>query len=495
MFPGMEAIRRQDVSETTVGRNVLGRSRPPNDFEVEEISSHMPTGPEQSRAPLNEQLMTRDRRRGRRRRGITVLAMSLAVLLVLGGGFVALKYAAFENSLHRSEVLANGDTNEDGEPVAPLSEDTNILLMGLDSRLDQQGNELAAEDYDALHSGDASTGGFNSNVLMLLHVPASGERATIMSIPRDDFVPLEGLSAGPGQAKIKQAYGYGYAEEQQRQVSGGTEGEPEAHQRSRDAGRTAQIETVSAFLDVHVDHFIEVTMVAFLDLARAVAPMTVCLNQATEDTYSGADFLAGEQEIDAEEAVAFVRQRRDTAHPELNFTDLDRSRRQQAFIASLAHQLKQTSTLTNPAKLQRILDAAESNIAVDSELNIIRFSRQATSLLGGDTEFVTLPIEGFGTSASGESINLVDGDKVRRTVKELIAGPDSGSGSEESSPGQAAGPSTTAAPSESNAPAPASRNPSSPAADPTSADSVSEDSRSYDDWHGPLQGGALPCVK
>ncbi len=417
--------------------------------------------------------------------------MSLTVLLVLGGGFVALKYVSFENGLHRSDVLADGATDEHGEPMAPLSEDTNILLMGLDSRLDQQGNELAAADYQALHSGDASTGGFNSNVLMLLHVPASGERATIMSIPRDDFVPLEGLSAGPVQAKIKQAYGYGFAEEHQRQVGEGTAGEPEAHQRSRDAGRKAQIETVSAFLDVHVDHFIEVTMVAFLDLARAVAPMTVCLNQNTEDTYSGADFVAGEQEIDAEEAVAFVRQRRDTAHPELNFTDLDRSRRQQAFIASLARQLKQTSTLTNPAKLQRILDAAESNIAVDSELNIIRFSRQATSLLGGDTDFVTLPIEGFGTSASGESINLVDGDKVRHTVKELMTG----TGTEDSSPGQAAGPSATAAPSEPSPPARTSQRTDSSAADPSAADSANGNNRSYDDWHGPLRGGALPCVK
>lgn len=488
MFPDVEAIGRPNENETTVCRNVRANRAHPHNFEVEEISSHMPTGLGPRRKPLHEQLMIRGRRRRRRR--TTILAMTVVVLLLLAGGFVAVKYVSFENGLHRSDVLSDASAAETGEPVVPLSEDTNILLMGLDSRLDQQGNALAAADYEALHSGDASTGGFNSNVLMLLHVPASGGHATIMSIPRDDFVSMEGLSAGPRQAKIKQAYGYGFAEEHQRQVSEGTDGEPEAHQRSRDAGRKAQIETVSAFLDVNVDHFLEVTMVAFLDLARAVAPMTVCLNQNTSDTYSGADFVAGEQEIDAQEAVAFVRQRRDTAHPELNFTDLDRSRRQQAFIASLAHQLKQTSTLTNPAKLQRILDAADSNIAVDSDLNIIRFSRQATSLLGGNAEFVTLPIEGFGTSASGESINLVDSEKIRRTVKDLIAVP----GSETSSPEHAGGPSTDGPASKSSPPTPA-RSPGSPAADQTPADSTSEDSRSYDDWHGPLRGGALPCVK
>lgn len=491
MFPGVEAIGRRNVNETTVTRNPLGQSCPPHDFEVEEISSRMQTDPGHRRRPLNEQLMIRDRRRRRRRRGIAFLAMSLAIVLVLGGGFVAVKYVAFKNGLHRSDVLTAGPTDEGGEPVAPLSEDTNILLMGLDSRLDQQGKKLAAEDYAALHSGDASTGGFNSNVLMLLHVPASGERATIISIPRDDFVPLKGLSASPKQAKIKQAYGYGFAEEHQRQVMAGTDDMPEAHQRNRDAGRKAQIETVSSFLNVRVDHFIEVTMVAFLELARAVAPMTVCLNQATEDVYSGADFVAGEQDIGAEEAVAFVRQRRDTAHPELNFSDLDRSRRQQAFIASLAHQLKQTSTLANPAKLQRILDAAESNIAVDSGLNIIKFSRQATSLLGGNAEFVTLPIEGFGTSASGESINLIDSEKIRRTVKELTAGHDADEPSRRlSNPA-----SRSQGPSASDSSSHPAEAPVIPPTAPSSTASASDGTRSYDDWHGPLQGGALPCVK
>jgi LCP family protein required for cell wall assembly len=122
-------------------------------------------------------------------------------------------------------------------------------------------------------------------------------------------------------------------------------------QRSRDAGRNAEIATVSAlFGGLPIDHFVEVTMVAFYQLAQVVAPITVCVNEDTRDSYSGADFHRGYQQIDAAQAVAFVRQRRDTAHPQLQFTDLDRERRQQAFIASLAYQLRQAGTLSDPTR-------------------------------------------------------------------------------------------------------------------------------------------------
>src|SRR5699024_613644 len=101
-------------------------------------------------------------------------------------------------------------------------------------------------------------------------------------------------------------------------------------QGAREAGRKQTVATVSRFLgDVPIDNFVEVTMGAFFELAETVQPITVCLLQDTYDPYSGADFHAGEQSLDAAEAMAFVRQRRDI-DPSLNFTDIDRSRRQQA---------------------------------------------------------------------------------------------------------------------------------------------------------------------
>jgi hypothetical protein len=74
------------------------------------------------------------------------------------------------------------------------------------------------------------------------------------------------------------------------------------------------------------------------------------------------------------QAVAFVRQRRDYVHRDLNFTDLDRARRQQAFIISMTYQLKQGGAFTNPAQ------CAKQNTAPDSHLDLLNFAKQASNL-------------------------------------------------------------------------------------------------------------------
>jgi anionic cell wall polymer biosynthesis LytR-Cps2A-Psr (LCP) family protein len=64
--------------------------------------------------------------------------------------------------------------------------------MGLDSRKDQQGNDLPQAVLDKLHAGDSSVGGYNTNTLILIHV-APDNRAVAFSIPRDDYVPFDGV--------------------------------------------------------------------------------------------------------------------------------------------------------------------------------------------------------------------------------------------------------------------------------------------------------------
>ena len=71
----------------------------------------------------------------------------------------------------------------------------------------------------------------------------------------------------------------------------------------------------------------------------------------------------------------------------VNFTDLDRARRQQAFIISMAYQLKQGGAFTNPAR------CAKQNTALDSHLDLLNFAKQVSNLTGGNVTFVTLPID------------------------------------------------------------------------------------------------------
>jgi LCP family protein required for cell wall assembly len=344
--------------------------------------------------------------------------LGLVSLLVLGiTGYAWATYDTFDSGVHRSDALISPTEKKS------LNGDTNILIMGLDSRLDENGKPLPQNIYNALHAGDNSVGGYNANVLMLLHVPAQGQAVEI-SIPRDDYVDLPGCPDGVCKEKIKQAYGLARDQAYNRLRANGVRG-ADLEQRARDAGRKEEVDTVSQFLGgIPIDHFIEVTLVAFFQIAQVVAPITVCVLKTTHDTFSGANFRAGMQRITAAQALAYVRQRRDNVRGDFyyhEFTDLDRERRQQAFISSLAYQLRQAGTFTSPAKISGILDVAKQNTAIDSGLNLLDLAQEASNLTGGHITFNTLPVERFANlGGSIGDVNIVNVPVIQAEVKQWL---------------------------------------------------------------------------
>ena len=78
----------------------------------------------------------------------TVIGAVVAVVLVIAG-YAVWQVARLGFGIQRSDILEGKATGEE----------MNILLMGLDSRLDMNGKVLSPELYDKLHSGDASSGG------------------------------------------------------------------------------------------------------------------------------------------------------------------------------------------------------------------------------------------------------------------------------------------------------------------------------------------------
>ncbi len=216
----------------------------------------------------------------RRRRLVRTLLVGGCALTVMAGGGAWYLYRDLAAGIGSSRALEGAEKSRSG--------DTNILLMGLDSRRDQNGEELPEEVLDALHAGSSDIGGYNANTLILLHVPGDGSQAQGFSVPRDDFVDIP----GHGKDKIKKAYGLAKAKEQARLSGQGVTDRRQLEQAGREAGRKAQIETVRAFLGVPVDHFAELNLAGFYHLADALGGVPVCLNKAVKDRYSGADFPA-----------------------------------------------------------------------------------------------------------------------------------------------------------------------------------------------------------
>lgn len=336
---------------------------------------------------------------------VLVATAAVASVAVSGVGFAVYREAT--TGLTTSDALdgiANNDPDVNGA-------DTNILLIGLDSRKDMDGNDLpAAFVTDTLHAGDSDVGGYNTNTLLLVHLPAGGGRATALSIPRDDYVDVPGY----GKRKIKEAYGLAKADADTQLLDEGVTDAAERERRAREAGRRSTLTAVRDLLDVPIDHFAEVNLLGFYDVATAVGPIQVCLNNPVHDTYSGADFPAGAQELSATQALSFVRQRHG-----LDNGDLDRTKRQQAFVAGVMAKLSASGVLANISELRALIAGTKNDIVIDAGLDPIGLAGGANAVMKGDIDFYTLPITGYDT-VDGQDVNLVDVDAIRADAARLI---------------------------------------------------------------------------
>ena len=330
------------------------------------------------------------------------IAVALSIAIVVTSGALNFFSKAASNAIPRSKALQGAPQSKNG--------DTNILLIGLDSRRDNEGNPIPKELTKLLRVGPASIGGYNTNTLILIHVPADGKKAVAVSIPRDNYVNVPGY----GMKKIKEAYSYAkYAEDSKLYKEGVKQ--PLRERLSRDAGRVATLETVSQFLDVPIDHFAEVNMIGFYDLANALGGIQVCLNKAVSDTkYSGAVFPAGLQTISGADALKFVRQRHGLPNG-----DLDRTHRQQAFIAGVITKFRTQGIFGDIGKISALLDVAKKDVVIDSGFDVLGFLPQAKALTSGNIKFHTLPIEGY-VMRNSQSVNLVDEIKIRKVVQDLF---------------------------------------------------------------------------
>ncbi|MFF4160253.1 LCP family protein [Streptomyces sp. NPDC001678] len=364
---------------------------------------------------------------------IVVGLTSAAVLATSGVSWAAYRWVT--GGLNTSDALDRVGRN------APrhLDNSVNLLLIGLDSRKDMNGNDLPKEFVqDQLHAGSSDIGYYNTNTLILMHIPADGGKVQAFSIPRDDYVQtLNGDGSSQGHFKIKEAYSNAYTGARERLYRDGVRGN-DLEAGSREAGREATLATVQNFLGVPIDHFAEVNLLGFYDIAKVLQPIQVCLKHPVRDRYSGADFPAGLQELNPKQALAFVRQRHG-----LDGGDLDRTHRQQAFLSSVTHKLKTQGVFDDLGKLRGLFGVMKKDLVVDSKLYVIDFARQAGNLTGGNVEFNTVPTEGSATR-NREEVELVDQGKIRALVQAKI-----GRSAPSSAPPSSSPPSSSSSPSPS----------------------------------------------
>jgi LCP family protein required for cell wall assembly len=327
--------------------------------------------------------------------------VSVAAVGLTGAGYYVAHGAL--GGITVSDALAPDDPRSSGDNM-------NILLIGLDSRKDQDGNDLPSSILKHLHAGDSDDGGYNTNTMILVHVSADN-KVVAFSIPRDDWVPFTGVP-GYNHVKIKEAYGLTKQYVAQKLANQGAS-QKELETKGREAGRAATLRAVRSLTGVPIDYFAEVNLAGFFDLAQTLGGVDVCLNHAVYDSYSGADFPAGRQRLDASEVLSFVRQRHG-----LDNGDLDRTHRQQAFISSVMQELQAAGTFTNIDKLKNLMAVARKDVVLSAGWNDDMIQRLG-SLAGGNVEFRTLPVVRYDT-IDGLDVNIVDPAAIKAEVAAAI---------------------------------------------------------------------------
>jgi LCP family protein required for cell wall assembly len=358
--------------------------------------------------------------------GYGVSCVVAAIILVVGGyaHFVQGKFTGFESGVS----LGDG---------GPQTGAMNILLMGLESRTDYDGNILSADLLAAMHAGSVQgvedgVGGQDTNTLILIHVFAGGQRAVGYSIPRDDWVTFPKPYDGQSQGKIDQAYGLAYAQSLDQTVNSNMSHD-QRYLLANEAGQAATVATVEAVTGQHIDHFAEVNLAGFYELAWVFGGVEVCLKswnggENLHDANSGFNAPhAGYLFLWPAQALAFVRER-----DNLPNGDLDRTHRQQAVIDYVIWKLEHEGVLTDLSQLTSLLNVASKYVIVDRGWDIALFAGEMHALTGKHLTFITAPIAGYET-IDGQDANLIDIPVVQKDIRQSFTAPAPASSSSEKS--------------------------------------------------------------
>lgn len=328
----------------------------------------------------------RARRTPRRRRrwpwvlGGSVVAL-IAVVAITGAVLVNGLNANIERfgdpfaDLPTRPPLPTADPAEAGEPEerAPV----NVLVLGSDSR-------ISAGDPEHWEAGAQRT-----DTIMLAHLPADRESAQVMSIPRDSWVEIPGR----GEAKINAAFSYG--------------------------GPALLVQTIEQLTGVRIDHVVVTDFESFQVITDTIGGVDLNLAEDVYDRHGDLIARAGEQTLSGEQALAYVRERYT-----LRRGDFDRVQRQQAWMRAIVAKVRNDGILRNPPRTYSLLDAISEAVAVDDSLTRNRMQEllwQVRDLGSADLDFFTVPIQGTGTSADGQSIVVLDRpafDELMEAVRE-----------------------------------------------------------------------------
>jgi LCP family protein required for cell wall assembly len=253
--------------------------------------------------------------------------MVFTCLLMAGGIYYAFSKASAIGRVDLGSALSRAPAGGSNEPQ-------NFLVIGLDSA-------EGLDPKDPVNIG--RPGGIRSDTIMILRIDPSSEKASILSLPRDLYVPIAGTN---GSSRINEAI---------------------------QEGPQRLVETIRNDFGIAITHYLEIDFRGFRDLVSAVDGVPVYFPDPVRDLHSGLDVpQAGCITLDGVQALAFARARAyEVQHNGRWQTDptgdLGRIERQQLFIRKVLQRAIDRGA-RNPAVLNELINAITGAIHADSTL-------------------------------------------------------------------------------------------------------------------------------
>ncbi|MGW6329916.1 LCP family protein [Streptomyces sp. NPDC055080] len=317
-------------------------------------SPHPRTTPPQARPARRPRTRKQDERP---RWGMRV-ATGLSVLVLGAGGIGHAVVSGLETGIDRVDPF------KDMKNRPAAGHGMNLLLVGTDGR-----DRITEAERTKYRLGGAPC--HCTDTIMLVHLSADKERASVVSLPRDSYAEIPahtdrntGKHHATHPVKLNAAYAEG--------------------------GPTLTVRTVEHMTGVKVDHYLEVDFTSFMRTVDAVGGVKICTAGPMKDSYTGLDLAAGTHELDGGQALQYVRSRHiDGA------SDLGRMQRQQKFIAALIKQATSSGVLLNPVKFQRVSSSMLGSVRADKGFGTEQMLTLGKAMRGfspASSEFTSVPV-------------------------------------------------------------------------------------------------------
>ena len=264
-----------------------------------------------------------------------------------------------------------------------VTEPFTILLMGIDST-----DEVLSKNAIA-----------NGDTLILITFNPKTLNATMLSIPRDSYVPIACWSGKP-ENKITHAAAY---------------------------GNDCMINTIEEYFDTKIDYYAKINFKGLVKLVNAVDGVDVDVPKelCTDDSSRGKQVCIheGHQHLNGEEALVFARNRKQLANGTFG-----REQHQQELIMALVNKMKDIKDVTKFMEiLNTVSDNLDTNLTTKQILSFYNVGKDIVkrSLSSDDADLVSIQqlfLQGEGQMIYDERAKMVLWDYVpnKSSRKDII---------------------------------------------------------------------------